>query len=159
MARKIDESRKDANKVHGKHPRRLQFDREGGGIVSSYEAWIVERINLDRRLLTAGLSEYISLELSVLTVLQELPVEQPYTISLYLLMRSVDYGMEDARREALAVLASAEETFLKCNGIELENAQLITEEALTVSAMRQLKSWDYVNYLSRRPGHVPEPTN
>ena len=208
VARRIDEARSDANKFHGKHPRRLQFDYERSGLITRYEAWIVEKLNLDRRVLTAGLTNYVSVDPALLTVLriwlgkrynrsafpsafndrvvaaqvklterlkkkgqlitavlididtmQELPVEQSYTISLYLLMRSVDYGTEDARREALAVLASAEEAFLKCNGIEIENAQLITEEDLTVSTMRHLKSWDYANYLSRRPDHVPEATN
>ena len=89
----------------------------------------------------------------------ELTADEMYTISLYLLMRDADYSRDEARRDALTVLAAAKEAFLKCEGIDLENAQLITEEDLSVSEMRRLKSWDYANYLSRRSGHVPEATS
>lgn len=206
VARRIDEAQKDANKFHGKHPRRLQFDYQRSGIITSYEAWIPEKLNLDRRLLTRALTEYVSLDPALLSVLRiwlgkrynrpafpsafndrvvpaqaklterlkkkghlitavlididtmrELTADHPYTISLYLLMRNVDYEKEECRRDALAVLAAAKEAFLKCKGIELENAQITTEEDLKVSDMRRLKSWDYANYLSRRPGHVSEP--
>ncbi len=57
MARGINEIEKDPNKLHGKHPRRLQFERQRSGVVTSYEAWIAEKITLDRKLLKVGLTE------------------------------------------------------------------------------------------------------
>lgn len=118
------------------------------GRITTAQRKIVERLKSRGRAISAILLNISSFA--------ELPPTETYSISVVLLIRPGDYEQKSVRDECVALLSFIRSALLECDGIDVEEVRLATEDDLTMSDTRRLLRWDYADYLSARSGHAPE---
>ena len=86
----------------------------------------------------------------------ELPIESPYTIIVWAAVRPRSFDDPDQRREAQKLLDQLEQSLAGCQGIEISECILKSEQEITLDHLRFMKRWDF-DVLSLRPRRKNDP--
>lgn len=73
----------------------------------------------------------------------ELPNDQTYRLVVWATMKSENYQDEAKREKAQKVVGEIESTLTQCEGIDVDEVMLITEQEITLDQLRLLKRWDF----------------
>lgn len=80
---------------------------------------------------------------------EELKEDESYNISIILLMEADDFDDEQKYEQYEILRKEFEEKIGKCEGLELESVDLVSNAGITVKELQEFAFWDY-SYLSYR---------
>ncbi len=87
---------------------------------------------------------------------EELPDEQPYKVFIWGAMLVIDFENESSRRKAQLSLNELEAVLGTCDGIEIVECLLKSEQDITIDHLHQWKRWDF-DLLSLKPKRKNDP--
>lgn len=79
---------------------------------------------------------------------EELPLEQPYRVTLVGLMYDDEYDMPDELKKANEALGAVAQVLDECDGIEALNYTVRARRRISLSELDFLLRWDYLDALS-----------
>jgi hypothetical protein len=100
---------------------------------------------LSKKLKNSG--EDISRVYAGLNTLEELPDAEPYRLILRIVVSSETCEDESREQRALSVVSEMRKLLSQCQGIVVEDADLVTESEMTLADVQQMNPWDF-DYLS-----------
>lgn len=100
----------------------------------------------------SGMIRRIFLQLSSF---EELEAVEPYRLSVVMVVTGTTLPGTREHEDALAVQTALETAFASCEGIELDDVLIVSEDELTVGEADVLTPWEYPDSISFREG-TPE---